>query len=92
VGIEIFQFSMLSEPGAAEHGLGWTDPVKLNQMTDLVMTYLMPAGSPRPDPERIFRRDFAGTIKPTAAQWQAAEQHIQKLSTILRSSPPTGRT
>jgi ABC-type nitrate/sulfonate/bicarbonate transport system substrate-binding protein len=86
VGNEIFQFSMLSEPGAREHGLGWTDPAKLNQMTDLVMKYLMPAGSPRPDPDKIFRRDFAGTIKPTPAQWRAAEQHIQKLSGILRSS------
>jgi NitT/TauT family transport system substrate-binding protein len=86
VGINVFLFSMLSEPGVREHGLGWSDPKKLNEMTDLVMKYLVPPNTARPDPQRIFRRDFVGRVKLTPAQWQAAETHVKDLNAIMRSS------
>jgi ABC-type nitrate/sulfonate/bicarbonate transport system substrate-binding protein len=84
VGIGILMFSVLSEPGVQQNGLGWADPKKLDDMMDLVMKYQAPPGTARPDREKIFRVDFAGRYRATPAQWQAARTYIKDITALMR--------
>ena len=84
IGIGIFTFSVLSEPGIKQHGLGWSDTKKLDDMIDLVMKFQAPPNAPRPDREKIFRADFVGRHKLTPQQWKAAEDGIKDIVATMR--------
>jgi ABC-type nitrate/sulfonate/bicarbonate transport system substrate-binding protein len=85
LGIQMLQFSVLSEPGALANGLGWGDAKKLDAMIDLVAKYQLDAGTPRPDRAAVLPLPFPPRSRLTPAQWQAAQQQIQEISKALRA-------
>jgi NitT/TauT family transport system substrate-binding protein len=85
LGIEMLQFSVLSEPGIAKHGLGWGDPKKLDAMIDLVAKYQLDAGVPRPDRATVLPLPFPTSVGLTRAQWSAMQQDVAGVSHALRA-------
>ena len=85
LGIEMLQFSVLSEPGVAKHGLGWGDPKKLDAMIDLVAKYQLDPGTPRPVRSTILPLPFPTSIGLTKAQWTTMQHDIADVSHALRA-------
>jgi NitT/TauT family transport system substrate-binding protein len=85
LGIQMLQFSVLSEPAVTKHGLGWADPKKLDAMIDLVVKYQLDPGTARPDRAAILPLPFATPVGLTRAQWQTAQQEIADVSKALRA-------
>ena len=70
-GMEIWINSLLAAEPKAQ-GMGWSDEKAVANSIDLVMKYVAPEGAARPDAAKLFTNKFAGSIKPTASQWEAA--------------------
>jgi NitT/TauT family transport system substrate-binding protein len=86
IGVEMLQFSVLSEKDILQHGFGWGDPKKLDTMIDLVLKYQTAAGTARPARSAVFPLPFKDQSKATAAQWAAAQQNIAGVSKALRAT------
>jgi ABC-type nitrate/sulfonate/bicarbonate transport system substrate-binding protein len=76
LGMGIFNWSALSED-ARKNGLGWTDPKMIALMNDLVADYII-KGAAKPAVEDLYTNRFAGRLKLTEAQWQAAKKHNEE--------------
>jgi ABC-type nitrate/sulfonate/bicarbonate transport system substrate-binding protein len=86
VGIAVFLYSVLSEPGVEEHGLGWIDDKKVDEMIDLIMKYQAPPNAVRPVREKFFRLDFAGRYRLTPAQWKAAQNYSKDIASVASAA------
>jgi NitT/TauT family transport system substrate-binding protein len=86
IGIAVFIYSVLSEPGVAEHGLGWIDNDKVEGMIDLILKYQAPPNAARPVREKVFHTDFAGRYRLTPAQWRAAQDYAKGIAAVASSS------
>jgi NitT/TauT family transport system substrate-binding protein len=69
---------------AKRHGLGWHDPAKFMAMTELVAKYATPPGTERPDSDALFTNRFAGAVKLSAAEWDAAQKRFSDYAQYLR--------
>ncbi len=85
LGIQMLQFSVLSEPGIAKHGLGWGDPKKLDAMIDLVAKYQLDPGTPRPDRATVLPLPFGTSTGLTKAQWSTMQQEVVEVAHALRA-------
>jgi NitT/TauT family transport system substrate-binding protein len=81
-GMEIWIDSLLAAEPKAQ-GMGWSDDKAIADSIDLVMKYVAPEGAARPDAAKLFTNKFAGSIKPTASQWEAAAKWSETGSKIL---------
>jgi ABC-type nitrate/sulfonate/bicarbonate transport system substrate-binding protein len=61
-------------PEVKQHGIGYADPAKVATMADLVVKYAAGEGAVKPDVGALFTNAFAGKIKLTAAELEAAEK------------------
>jgi NitT/TauT family transport system substrate-binding protein len=86
IGIAIFIYSVLTEPGVLEHGLGYIDNDKVEGMIDLILKYQAPPNAIRPAREKFFRTDFAGRYRLTAPQWKAAQGYSKDVAAVASSS------
>lgn len=85
LGMGVQRASVLSVDDARTHGIGWSDPAKLDQMADLVLQYQTPPGTPKPKTDLMFTNRFAGQIKLTDAEWAKAKQATEEIDQILHS-------
>jgi NitT/TauT family transport system substrate-binding protein len=69
---------------AKRHGLGWHDPAKFMAMTELVAKYATPPGTERPDSDALFTNRFAGAVKLSTADWDAAQKRFSDYAQYLR--------
>jgi NitT/TauT family transport system substrate-binding protein len=81
-GMEIWIDSLIAEEPKS-NGMGWSDDKAVTEAIDLVMKYVAPEGAVRPDAAKLFTNKFAGSIKPTAAQWEAAAKWSESGGRIL---------
>lgn len=81
-GMEIWIDSLLATEPKSK-GMGWSDEKAVEDAIDLVMKYVAPAGAARPESSNLFTNKFAGTIKPTSAQWEQAAKWSENGSKIL---------
>jgi ABC-type nitrate/sulfonate/bicarbonate transport system substrate-binding protein len=86
IGIAVFIYSVLTEPGVAEHGLGWIDNAKVDGMIDLIMKYQAPPNAVRPVREKFFHTAFAGRYRLTPPQWKAAQDYAKGIAAVASSS------
>lgn len=84
LGIGVQRFNVLAVPDAKLHGLGWSDPAKLDQMADFVMKYQADLGSQKPDMAARFPDRFAGRIKLSDDEWKQAEVDTRWVAKQLR--------
>ncbi len=82
----VMRAGVLATNDAVEHGLGWADPGKLSSMADLVMQYQAELGSTRPNLDQLFGNEFAGRIKPSAAEWDIARGLASATLAAIRGS------
>jgi NitT/TauT family transport system substrate-binding protein len=61
-------------PEVKQNGIGYADPAKVATMADLVVKYAAGEGAVKPDVGALFTNAFAGKIKLTAAELEAAEK------------------
>jgi hypothetical protein len=84
LGMEVFQFSLMSEPTPKEKGLGWAETTKLEQMSDLISKYLVKDPGTKPDLSKLFTNRFVGKIKLSDAEWATARQRIDSTYKMLK--------
>ena len=85
LGMSVQRASVLSTDDAKQHGIGWADPAKLDEMADLVLQYQLPKGTKKPNVGEIFTNRFAGRVKFTDAEWAKAKQDTADIEQTLRS-------
>ncbi len=66
-----------------DHGFGYSDPAKVNTMTDFVMQYAAGEGAARPDVNALVTNRFAGKVKFTAEELAAARARSQQFQKYL---------
>jgi NitT/TauT family transport system substrate-binding protein len=84
LGMEVFQFSLMSDPTPKEKGLGWSDMAKLEQMSDLISKYLLKDPGPNPELSKLFTNRFVGKVKLSNADWTTARQRIDATYKMLK--------
>jgi ABC-type nitrate/sulfonate/bicarbonate transport system substrate-binding protein len=84
LGMEVFQFSLMSESTPKEKGLGWAETAKLEQMSDLISKYLVKDPGTQPDLSKLFTNRFVGKIKLSDAEWATARQRIDSTYKMLK--------
>ena len=62
----------IAKPEAIAHGFGWANTAIYEDMTDLIMTYNNSPGMTRPVVDKWYTNRFAGNIKLSGGQWEAA--------------------
>ncbi|GAA4323847.1 hypothetical protein GCM10023144_04960 [Pigmentiphaga soli] len=76
VGLGMFASSAIQDDPQSG-GLGWHNPKTIASMTDLTIQYVAAPGTRKPDPESLYTNQFAGRIKLSPAQWQAAKDYFK---------------
>ncbi|WP_254217888.1 ABC transporter substrate-binding protein [Burkholderia multivorans] len=69
-----FMLASLPYPEAIDHGLGYSDPKRLDEMNDLVMRYAVAGKAKRPDTGTLFTNRFIGQSRLSAAEWASVRQ------------------
>jgi ABC-type nitrate/sulfonate/bicarbonate transport system substrate-binding protein len=85
LGMGVQRFSVMSVPDGKEHGLGWADYGRLNQMTDFVMQYQAAPGAKKPDIENLFTNRFIGPVTLTKEEWATAAKETEWVGKMLHS-------
>jgi ABC-type nitrate/sulfonate/bicarbonate transport system substrate-binding protein len=86
LGMGVQRFSVLSSPDPHLNGLAWADLDKIKSMAELIMQYQAAPHAKAPDLARIFTNRFAGHVRLSDAEWQAAEESTKEISKLLRAS------
>jgi NitT/TauT family transport system substrate-binding protein len=89
LGFNMMQLSILSEE-AKKSGIGWQRPEAFAAMTDLIMTYLVPKDSKRPDVASLYTNEFVGKVRLDEAQWKAAEARYASAAFVRPRGPRRG--
>lgn len=76
IGLEMFTRAMLSDE-ARDRGLGYIDVVKYQSLAEAIVAYATP-GTAVPAVDKLITNRFAGKLKLTPAEWQAAERRIER--------------
>lgn len=85
LGFGLWQLSMVT-PETKKGGLGWADPKKLADMTDLIMKFVAEKGSTAPDPNVLFTNEFSGNVKLTDAEWAQVEKNVAPYKELVGSA------
>lgn len=83
LGFGMWQMSLVT-PETKSGGLGWADPKKLTDMTDLITEFVADKGAPRPDPNVLFTNKFSGNVKLTDAEWAQVEKNVAPYREYVR--------
>lgn len=70
----------------AQQGVGYGDMASLDTQIDLVMKYVAGPDAKRPVTEKLFTNEFAGKIKLSAAEWDAAKKSAAPYAAYLGMS------
>jgi ABC-type nitrate/sulfonate/bicarbonate transport system substrate-binding protein len=73
----------LISPETREHGIGWGDVKALNEQTDLMIKFVAPANSKRPEVGAMFTNDFAGRVKLSSAELERARKNSEEFAGYL---------
>lgn len=73
----------LMAPELRDHGIGWGDMKAVNAQTDLIMKFVAPANSKRPDVAAIFTNEMAGRQKLTAEDYERARKTSAEFASHL---------
>ena len=82
LGIGIFNMSMLHEP-ALKNCVGYAAPEDYQNMTDLVMKYVVSPGDKPPAQSELFSNDLVGKTKFTQEEWKAAQAKAEPFRKYL---------
>lgn len=85
LGFGMWQYTVVQDE-AKNGGLGWANPKRLVESTDLIMKYVAKPGTKRPNPEVLFTNRFAGNIKLTAGEWAQAERNVAPYAKFVQST------
>jgi ABC-type nitrate/sulfonate/bicarbonate transport system substrate-binding protein len=73
----------LMAPELKENGIGWGDMKEVNSQTDLIMKFVAPPNSKRPDVSAIFTNEVAGRQKLTAQEYERARKISEEFARHL---------
>jgi len=79
-----FMLASVPRPESIDHGLGYSDMKRVQEMTDLVMEYCAPATAKRPDPEALFTNRYVGTLKLAPQEWEQARTAFAEFPALLK--------
>jgi ABC-type nitrate/sulfonate/bicarbonate transport system substrate-binding protein len=82
IGLGLWHLSII-KPEAKEHGIGWGDPAVFGQMIDLVMSSIQGPNMTKPTVEAVYSNRFAGKVKLTAAEWEAAAANVSSFARMM---------
>jgi len=71
------------EPEAIDHGLGYSDMRRVDEMIDLIMQYAVPPSAKRPSTQALFTNRFIGSVQMDKADWDRARQQTQEFVKLL---------
>jgi hypothetical protein len=74
--------SMLHEP-ALKNCVGYAAPEDYQNMTDLVMKYVVSPGDKPPAQSELFSNDLVGKTKFTQEEWKAAQAKAEPFRKYL---------
>lgn len=76
IGLEMFTRAMLVDE-VRDHGLGYIDTAKYQTLAETIVAYAAP-DTAVPVASSFVTNRFAGKLKLTPSQWQAAERRIER--------------
>jgi NitT/TauT family transport system substrate-binding protein len=83
LGLGIFLYSGLVDE-VRQHGLGWADPAKMAELSDLVSTYLSGKDARKLAPEQFFTNRFTGKMHLTGPQWNLASERREEFAKLFQ--------
>jgi len=78
-----FMLASAIEPEAIDHGLGYSDMRRVDEMIDLIMQYAVPPSAKRPSTQALFTNRFIGSVQLDKADWDRARQQTQEFVKLL---------
>jgi NitT/TauT family transport system substrate-binding protein len=82
IGMGLHDYAV-AKPEARKHGLGYADVATLGAMTDLVMQYVAPAGTKRPDVESWYQPGLGGKVTLSSAEWTDIDARVAEFGKLL---------
>jgi hypothetical protein len=89
ISMGVQRAGVIATGDAQAHGIGWADPVKLQEMARMVLQYQAAPGATQggnmPDLSAMFTNRFAGRVGLDAAQWRKVVADTSDIAAALRS-------